>query len=166
MLMHPSENTDRQLQPESTSSSPSSNISGTVSGETSPPPLSLVPTANESKSDKIVDFCYRRSFCAMCNRALRYLKARMIPVRETVVAERQKLGPDDALAMARRASHIWVTRGEKLHHFDMKAESPTDSELLRVMLAPSGNLRAPTLVFGEHLIVGFDEDAYRQLFDK
>lgn len=80
-----------------------------------------------------------------------------------IVAEKQRLGPDDALAMARRASHVWVMRGAKLHHFDMKAEPPTDSELLRVMLAPSGNLRAPTIVFGEDVIVGFDEDVYQQV---
>jgi arsenate reductase-like glutaredoxin family protein len=45
----------------------------------------------------------------------------------------------------------------------MKKDAPTDQELLAVMLGPTGNLRAPTVRRGRTLLVGFHEDAYREL---
>jgi len=45
--------------------------------------------------------------------------------------------------------------------FDMPANAPDDETLLAAMLGPTGNLRAPTIRRGRVLIVGFNEDAYR-----
>ena len=33
------------------------------------------------------------------------------------------------------------------------------------MLGPTGNLRAPTAVYGNTVMVGFNESAYSDLFD-
>ena len=53
-------------------------------------------------------------------------------------------------------------RGKKIIEFDMKKGPPSDSELLAVILGPTGNLRAPTLRIGKTLVVGFSEEAYRE----
>ena len=39
---------------------------------------------------------------------------------------------------------------------------PTD-DVVDAMLGPTGNLRAPTLRVGSTLLVGFNEDAYREV---
>ena len=55
-----------------------------------------------------------------------------------------------------------VGKGKKVTVFDMKKSPPPDDELAAAMLGPTGNLKAPTLILGKTLLVGFSEEAYRQ----
>ena len=59
-----------------------------------------------------------------------------------------------------------VARGKKVVTFDMKTEPPDDDTLLSHLLGPTGNLRAPTLRRGKTLLVGFSDEAYRQVLAK
>jgi hypothetical protein len=71
----------------------------------------------------------------------------------------RKLGRDDALALARKARTVVVARGRKVTAFEI--DGTPGAEVVDAMLGPTGNLRAPTLRVGSTLLVGFDEDAYR-----
>jgi hypothetical protein len=51
-------------------------------------------------------------------------------------------------------------------HLDLKKQRPDDEALAKVLLGPTGNLRAPTLRVGKTLIVGFDAEMYRRLLGK
>ena len=46
----------------------------------------------------------------------------------------------------------------------MKRDKPDKATLLKLLLGPSGNLRAPTLRKGKTLVVGFDEETYQKVF--
>ncbi len=48
----------------------------------------------------------------------------------------------------------------------MKKDPPDDDTLAAHMLGPTGNLRAPTIRRGGTLLVGFSEDAYRDVLGK
>ena len=72
--------------------------------------------------------------------------------------------PEDALDILGKASRVLVARGKKLLDFDMKKERPSDDELLKGAIGPSGNLRAPTIVVGKTVLVGYHEDAYGEIF--
>jgi arsenate reductase-like glutaredoxin family protein len=63
--------------------------------------------------------------------------------------------------LARAASKVIVARGKKRLELDMKRDPPTDEQLLEVMLGRSGTLRAPTLRRGTTLLVGYNDDIYR-----
>jgi hypothetical protein len=54
-------------------------------------------------------------------------------------------------------------RGKKVVAFDLKRDRPADEVLLAYLMGPTGNLRAPTARVGRTLVVGFNEDAYREL---
>ena len=84
-------------------------------------------------------------------------------VRETVDAKKQRLGRDEALALARQATEIIVAKGKKVVHFDMR-QPPSDDELAAALLGPTGNLRAPTVLRGKKLLVGFNDELYQQHF--
>jgi len=58
---------------------------------------------------------------------------------------------------------LYVAKGKKIVHLDLKHEKPPRAELLGLLLGPTGNLRAPTLRKGRKLIVGFDEGTYKRL---
>lgn len=48
--------------------------------------------------------------------------------------------------------------------FDLKKDKPSEDELLKVMLGPTGNLRAPTLRIGKTVLVGFNQEMYENVF--
>jgi hypothetical protein len=68
----------------------------------------------------------------------------------------------DALRLAHGADEIYVAKGKRVIHTDLKSERPDDT-LAGLLLNPTGNLRAPALKKGRTLIVGFDEATYEAL---
>lgn len=67
----------------------------------------------------------------------------------------QRFGRAEALALARGMDQIIAARGPKLVFFDMAQSPPSDDTLLKHLLGPSGNLRAPTIRRGRCLFIGF-----------
>ncbi len=73
------------------------------------------------------------------------------------------MGTNEALELAATANKVIVARGKKLVEHDMKKDRPSNEELAKVIIGPSGNLRAPTLMVGKNMLVGFNEDAYQKV---
>ena len=57
-----------------------------------------------------------------------------------------------------------VAKGKKVVEIDLKKDRQDDDELTKLMLGPTGNLRAPTMKVGKTVLVGFNEDAYSETF--
>ncbi len=55
-----------------------------------------------------------------------------------------------------------VAKGKKLDEWKTGGKAPADA--VAAMLGPTGNLRAPTIRRGKTVIVGFNEDAFTDLF--
>lgn len=62
--------------------------------------------------------------------------------------------------MARGVDKLWVARGKGVRYFDMKKAPPSDEELKKLLIGPSGNLHAPTIRRGKKMFVGFHAGAY------
>ena len=84
-------------------------------------------------------------------------------VRETIPASR-KLGLSDAMALVEQADRLVVAKGKKLTELDVGAEPPTADAAAKLMLGPTGNLRAPTLRVGRTLVVGYNEQVMVETF--
>jgi len=85
-------------------------------------------------------------------------------VSGTVVdATKDRRGCEEALKLAKSVGRVVAARGKKVVVFDMKKDPPDDDKLAAYLLGPSGNLKAPTLRIGATLLVGFGEEAYRQV---
>ncbi len=80
-----------------------------------------------------------------------------IEAKETIPASR-KLGKSDAAAIAKAASLVIVAKGKKVSEF--KPAGKASKEIVEAMLGPTGNLRAPTIVKGKTVIVGFNEEVF------
>ena len=59
-----------------------------------------------------------------------------------------------------------AARGKRVVIFDMTNEPPDDDTLAAHLLGPTGNLKAPTLRLGDTLLVGFGEEAYREILGR
>ena len=96
-----------------------------------------------------------------CQRASKFLDARGITPTEIVPASR-KLGRDDAMTLAKAARRVVVAKGGKVETFEPKGKP--SAAMVAAMLGPTGNLRAPTVVSGKTVLVGFNAATYAELF--
>jgi arsenate reductase-like glutaredoxin family protein len=74
-------------------------------------------------------------------------------------AKKVRFDRDAALRLAREASEIWVAKGKKVVHLDLRQDAPSDDALADLILGPSGTLRAPALRRGTKLLIGFEPSA-------
>ncbi len=83
-----------------------------------------------------------------------------ISLKEVVEARKQKIEGDEAWKLLGAADEIVVGRGKKYQVFHPSSDSRDD--ILKVSLGRTGNLRAPALKIGSRMVVGFNEDMYRE----
>lgn len=78
-------------------------------------------------------------------------------------AKKKTYGRDEALALLVGATKLCVMKGQNVQSIDLVKNRPSDDDLAKVMLGPTGNLRAPTIRKGKTLLVGFHGDTYADL---
>jgi arsenate reductase-like glutaredoxin family protein len=101
-----------------------------------------------------------------CGKTQVYLAKVKVKATEEVNAKKTVMKVKDALELASQANDIYVAKGKKVVHLNMKKDKPDKATLTKLLLGPTGNLRAPTLRKGKTLIVGFDEATYRSLIGR
>jgi len=98
-----------------------------------------------------------------CKKTQEFLAREKIEAVEMVDAKKNTVSAARALALAREVDEIVATRGRQVIRVDLRKEKPDAETLKKLLIGPSGNLRAPTLRIGKTLLVGFDEETYRKL---
>lgn len=83
-------------------------------------------------------------------------------MKEEVIANTTKIPRAEALRLARSMRRVIATRGKRVVMLDL-SEKPSDEELAHAILGPSGTLRAPAMVKGKTLVVGFDPAVYGEV---
>jgi arsenate reductase-like glutaredoxin family protein len=68
--------------------------------------------------------------------------------------------------LVKNVEEIFASKGKNVIHIDLRKEKPDAATLTGLLLGPTGNLRAPTLVKDKTLIVGFDQDTYQKVFGR
>jgi arsenate reductase-like glutaredoxin family protein len=59
-------------------------------------------------------------------------------------------------------SKLFVAKGKKVTEVDLKKDRPDDEALAKLLLGPTGNLRAPTMKIGKTMLVGFNAETYEE----
>jgi hypothetical protein len=81
-----------------------------------------------------------------------------------VNASKERYGAKDLKKLFSDASKVVVAKGKKVLTFDLKNDPPPRAELEKVVLGPTGNLRAPAAKVGKTWVIGFNEEAYGERF--
>lgn len=68
------------------------------------------------------------------------------------------------MAMLKDVNELYAAKGKKIVHVNLKKTDLSQDELQKLIVGPTGNLRAPTLRKGKTLMVGFHEETYEKLF--
>jgi arsenate reductase-like glutaredoxin family protein len=98
-----------------------------------------------------------------CAKTQGFLAKHKVSVAEQADAKKATIKGAAALGVLDGVDELYVARGKKVQHVDLKQGRPDRATLLGLLLGPTGNLRAPTLRKGKTLIVGFEEETYKKL---
>lgn len=71
-----------------------------------------------------------------------------------------KFGPEALPQVLKGMKRLAVAKGQKVVEHDLAKDRPDNDELAKLMIGPSGNLRAPTIKIGQQMLVGFNEEIY------
>jgi len=63
-----------------------------------------------------------------------------------------------ALSLLADANELFVAKGKTVLRFDLEAQRPSETELLELLLGRSGKLRAPAILHGRRLVVGYNQE--------
>ena len=98
-----------------------------------------------------------------CAKTQGFLARHKVTVAEQADAKKATIKGPAALSVLEGVDELYVAKGKKVEHVDLRKARPDRSTLLGLLLGPTGNLRAPTLRKDRTLIVGFEEDTYKKL---
>jgi len=110
-----------------------------------------------------IEWMYDRKQCTTCKKSRAFLEEVSCEVAESVEASKTRFSPEQALILLDGVTKLIAVRGKKVLTFDMVNDRPDDPTLLSHLIGPTGNLRAPTVRVGSTMMVGFNEDAYKDL---
>ena len=66
--------------------------------------------------------------------------------------------------MVREAHRLIAAKGKKVTTIDLRTAPPADDVLAGLMLGPTGNLRAPVMRVGQTILVGYNDQAFIDMF--
>jgi arsenate reductase-like glutaredoxin family protein len=66
--------------------------------------------------------------------------------------------------MAHVAHRLIAAKGKKVTTLDLQSAPPADDVLAGLMLGPTGKLRAPIMRVGQTILVGYNEQAFTDIF--
>ena len=107
---------------------------------------------------------YHRPGWKTCVKTQEFLANAGIEAKAEINAKKETFQKDGALELVAKVSKLKVARGKKVVELNLKKDKPTEEEILKLILGPTGNLRAPTLVVGKSLVVGFNDQMYAGVF--
>ncbi len=96
-----------------------------------------------------------------CAKTQGFLARHKVTVTEQADAKKATIKGAAALDVLDGVDDLYVAKGKKVEHVDLKKAKPDRATLLGLLLGPTGNLRAPTVRRGRTLIVGYDEATYK-----
>lgn len=109
-----------------------------------------------------IEWAYIRKGCASCKKALAYFLEHKISVDLMLDARKEKIDAEKAWEVIKHQNHVYIAKGKnKILTFVPSAVEPED--ILEHALGRTGNLRAPTVIRGANIFIGFNEDIYTLL---
>jgi len=95
-----------------------------------------------------------------CKKTQEFLAKTGTETKTVVNATKTHLAMKDAKSLLEGVEEVLSARGTKVETLLMK-DKPSEAQLERALIGPTGRLRAPTARIGKRLLVGFNEATYR-----
>lgn len=83
-------------------------------------------------------------------------------MKTVVDARKERFDTDAAWEMIKGVDTVTTAKGKKVQTWHPATDDK--DKILKQVMGPSGNLRAPTLRMGNRFIIGFNDDLYENSF--
>ncbi|MBC2714016.1 MAG: hypothetical protein HF978_01795 [Desulfobacteraceae bacterium] len=90
------------------------------------------------------------------------LDEKQVIIKATVNARKERIDADAAWDLLQSATSITTAKGKKIR--DWNPETDDKADILKQVMGPSGNLRAPALRIKDTFVIGFNKELYDQVF--
>lgn len=90
------------------------------------------------------------------------LDEKKVTITETADARKERIDEDAAWDLLKSAASVTTAKGKKVQKFNPKSDDK--AEILKNVMGPSGNLRAPALQVKDAFVIGFNPDLYDRFF--
>ena len=107
-----------------------------------------------------IQWAYLRKGWKSCQNAQEVLETAKASIEETVDARKERIDEKAAWNLVKDAKSIVTAKGKKVSTWDPKKDDKGD--ILKHVMGPSGNLRAPMFRVDGKIIIGFNLDLYQQ----
>ena len=106
-----------------------------------------------------VQWAYLRKGWTSCKNAQEVLETTKVSFEEIVDARKVRFDEKAAWEIVKEAKTITIAKGKKVTTWDPKVDKP--ELILKQVMGPSGNLRAPTYRVSDRIIIGFNPELYQ-----
>ena len=97
-----------------------------------------------------------------CTKARAALEQNNLSLAREQNARKERIDDEAAWHIAAKVQEVCVAKGKRVVRFVPGPDTRT--EILAAVMGPSGNLRAPALLAGNRLWVGYSDALYEALF--
>jgi arsenate reductase-like glutaredoxin family protein len=110
-----------------------------------------------------IDWFYGRPNWNTCAKAREFLAHHKIEATETVNARKDRVEISGVMDLLKRVQSISTANRGKILRLEWEGQNPTGAQVSASTIGPSGFLRAPTIIVGKKMLVGFSEELYGEL---
>lgn len=90
-----------------------------------------------------------------------YFEQNSISIKETIDARKEKIDNEAAWNLIQNHKEVVVGKGKKVLTYT--PDESVKDEILNAAMGRSGNLRAPAVVAGERMAIGYNDEIYQKL---
>ena len=106
---------------------------------------------------------YQKPTCSTCRKAKKWLQEQDVKVQEIDLNQGLSEADIEALIGTRDYTKFLNFRNELYRERKMKTNPPSRAEAVKLMSQHPNLIRRPILVQGSKIVLGFDEDQFREL---
>lgn len=110
-----------------------------------------------------VTWMYNRNGCKTCANSHAFLDANEVDILEIIDCKEDIKSGDTAISVLENVEKLYSAKGKQVKEVNLSENRPSDEELKKLLLGPTGNLRAPTIRVDETIVVGYNQDTYEKL---
>lgn len=110
-----------------------------------------------------VNWMYDRSGCKTCAQSHAFFDANEVEIEKIIDCKKETKTGTNAIEVLKNVKELYSVKGKKVNKVNLEEGRPSDEELKKLLLGPTGNLRAPTICVEETVIVGYNPESYEEI---
>ena len=105
-----------------------------------------------------IDWAYLRKGWKSCANSQEVLENHQVTIKDVVDARKERFDSNQVWDLFHKAKTVTTAKGKKVQRWDPVVDDK--AAILKHVIGPSGNLRAPAYRIKDQFVVGFNKELY------